>query len=103
MNFKTNSTPLFTIIFKLKNNNFKTQDSSPLIERVLAGVSKQTRDSFEPIVVHRMNNDLSDEAWEKGPTLTLAKYQRLVVNVLLASPKRPKNQQNFVRNSTPAS
>ena len=38
MNFKINSTPLFTIIFKLKNDNFKTQDFSPLIERVLAGV-----------------------------------------------------------------
>ena len=36
-----------------------------------------SRNSFEPIVVHRMNNDLSDEAWEKGPTLTLAKCQRL--------------------------
>ena len=32
------SRPLFIIIFKLKNNNFKTQDFSPLIERVLAGV-----------------------------------------------------------------
>ena len=30
--------PLFTIIFKLKNDNFKTRDFSPLIERVLAGV-----------------------------------------------------------------
>ena len=30
---------LFTIIFKLKNDNFKTRDFSPLIERVLAGVS----------------------------------------------------------------
>ena len=38
MNFKINSRPLFTIIFKLKNDNFKTQDFSPLIERVLAGV-----------------------------------------------------------------
>ena len=38
MIFKINSRPLFTIIFKLKNNNFKTQDFSPLIERVLAGV-----------------------------------------------------------------
>ena len=28
----------FIIIFKLKNGNFKTQDFSPLIERVLAGV-----------------------------------------------------------------
>ena len=38
MNFKINSGPLFTIIFKLKNDNFKTRDFSPLIERVLAGV-----------------------------------------------------------------
>ena len=33
-----NSRPLFTIIFKLKNDNFKTRDFGPLIERVLAGV-----------------------------------------------------------------
>ena len=39
MNFKINSRPLFTIIFKLKNDNFKTRDFSPLIERVLFGVS----------------------------------------------------------------
>ena len=38
MNFKINSSPLFTIIFKLKNDNFKIRDFSPLIERVLAGV-----------------------------------------------------------------
>ena len=36
MNFKINSRPLFTIIFKLKNDNFKTRDFSPLIERVLS-------------------------------------------------------------------
>ena len=29
----------FIIIFKLKYGNFKTRDFSPLIERVLAGVS----------------------------------------------------------------
>ena len=40
MNFKINSRPLFTIIFKLKNDNFKTRDFSPLIERVLAGVEQ---------------------------------------------------------------
>ena len=40
VNFKINSWPLFTIIFKLKNNNFKTRDFSPLIERVLAGVDR---------------------------------------------------------------
>ena len=39
INFKINSRPLFTIIFKLKNDNFKTWDFSPLIERVLAGVN----------------------------------------------------------------
>ena len=39
MNFKINSRPLFTVIFKLKNDNFKTRDFSPLIERVLAGVA----------------------------------------------------------------
>ena len=38
VNFKINSRPLLTIIFKLKNLNFKTRDFSPLIEWVLAGV-----------------------------------------------------------------
>ena len=38
VNFKINSRPLSTIICKLKNDNFKTRDFSPLIERVLAGV-----------------------------------------------------------------
>ena len=38
MNFKINSRPIFTIISKLTNDNFKTRDFSPLIERVLAGV-----------------------------------------------------------------
>ena len=33
-----NSRPLFTVIFKLKNVDFKTRDFSPLIELVLAGV-----------------------------------------------------------------
>ena len=47
MNFKINSRPLFTIIFKLKNDNFKNRDFSPLIERVLAGVcSQETVDFF---------------------------------------------------------
>ena len=40
MNFRINSRPLFTIIFKLKNDNFKTRDFSPLIEKVLAGVTQ---------------------------------------------------------------
>ena len=35
VNFKINSRPLFTIIFKLENVNFKTRDFSPLIEWVL--------------------------------------------------------------------
>ena len=35
VNFKINSIPLFTIIFKLKNGNFMTRDFSLLIERVL--------------------------------------------------------------------
>ena len=38
VNFKINSRPLFTIIFKAKNVDFKTRDFSPLIEWVLAGV-----------------------------------------------------------------
>ena len=38
VNFKINSRPLFTIIFKLKNVNFRTRDFSPLILRVLSGV-----------------------------------------------------------------
>ena len=39
VNFKINSSPLFTIILKLKNGNFMTRDFCPLIKRVLAGVS----------------------------------------------------------------
>ena len=39
MNFKINSRLLFTIIFKVKNDNFKTRDFSPLIENVLTGVT----------------------------------------------------------------
>ena len=39
MNFKINSRPLFTVILKLKNDNYKTRDFSPLIERILAGVT----------------------------------------------------------------
>ena len=39
VNFKINSRPLFTIIFKLKNVNFKTRDFSSLIELVLNGVN----------------------------------------------------------------
>ena len=39
VNFKINSRPLFTIIVRPKNDNFKTRDFSPLIERVLSGVT----------------------------------------------------------------
>ena len=45
MNFKINSKPLFTIIVKLKNDDFETRDFSPLIERVLAGVTVQSGSS----------------------------------------------------------
>ena len=38
VNFKINSRPLFTIIFKLKNDNFKIRDFSPLIKRIIIGV-----------------------------------------------------------------
>ena len=38
MDFKKKSRPFFIIIFKLQNCNFKTQDFSPIIERVLAGM-----------------------------------------------------------------
>ena len=38
VNFKINSRPLFTIIFKLKNDNLKTRDFSPLIKRAITGV-----------------------------------------------------------------
>ena len=47
VNFKINSRPLFTIIFKLENVNFKTRDFSPLIEWVLAGVMSFLQ-IFEP-------------------------------------------------------
>ena len=43
VNFKINSRPLFTIIFKLKNGNFMTRDFSPLIKRVLAGVNSTSQ------------------------------------------------------------
>ena len=49
MNFKINSRPLFTVIFKLKNDNFKTQDFSPLIERVLIGVQTKIYQILETV------------------------------------------------------
>ena len=39
VNFKINYRPRFSIIFELKNDKFKTRDFSPLIERVLTGVT----------------------------------------------------------------
>ena len=48
---KINSRPLFTIIFKLKNGNFKTRDFSPLIEWVLAGVKLLQFSKFALIVL----------------------------------------------------
>ena len=47
MNFKINSRPLFTIIFKLRNDNFKTRDFSPLIGRFLAGVGRNAERVLE--------------------------------------------------------
>ena len=38
VNFKINYRPLFNILCKLKNDNFKTRDFSPLIKRVITGV-----------------------------------------------------------------
>ena len=35
--------------FKLKNDNFKTRDSSPLIERVLAGVQFLLHNSYSKV------------------------------------------------------
>ena len=57
VNFKINSRPLFTIIFKAKNVNFKTRDFSPLIEWVLAGVSKESQG------ISRHSRNLK-ESWE---------------------------------------
>ena len=75
VNFKINSRPLFTIIFKLKNDNFKFRDFSPIIERVLAGVSEinvlkcdklymklvNTPITFDGIEVSNMRNQFSLE------------------------------------------
>ena len=49
VNFKINSRPLFTVIFKLKNDIFKTRDFSLLIERVLAGVFSDGGSSGLPL------------------------------------------------------
>ena len=55
VNFKINSRPLFTITFKLKNDNFKTRDFSPHNERVLAGVKWN---KFGPYLVMVMRVEL---------------------------------------------
>ena len=63
MNFRINCRPLFTIIFKFKNDNGKTRDFSPLIERVLAGVMLSTLMSqlklvYEPFGQSNMHSTL---------------------------------------------
>ena len=52
MNFKINSRQLFTIIFKLKNDIFKTRDFSPLIERILAGVYAKGQNVLDVVRYH---------------------------------------------------
>ena len=62
VNFKIISRPLFTVIFKFKNDNFKTRDFSPLIERVLAGLKTVGR------LVRKKNNLVfcrKDSPWQK--------------------------------------
>ena len=61
VNFKINSRPLFTIIFKLKNYNFKTWDFSPLIERVLAGVKHWMFDLMNKLLFHKNKSDGMDK------------------------------------------
>ena len=62
VNFKINSRPLFAIIFKLKNVNFRTRDFSPLIEWVLVGVSwwKQPTLNYYYILFILINNLFSN-------------------------------------------
>ena len=66
MNFKIkNSRPLFTIIFKLKNDNFKTGDFSLLIERVLAGVVDDSQNYSQKTVCmenYELHNHLGRKA-----------------------------------------
>ena len=52
MNFKINSLDYFLPSFLRKNGNFKTRDFSPLIKRVLAGVSGV----FEDVKVKNREN-----------------------------------------------
>ena len=63
MNFKINSRPLFTIISKLKNDDFKTRDFSPLIERVLAGVANTQEEMEEVERVICLLLNLSQKKW----------------------------------------
>ena len=58
--FKTkNSRPLFNIICKLKNGNFKTRDFNPLIKRVLAGV-RHLYSKNKSVVNNRNLSEMSD-------------------------------------------
>ena len=68
MNFKINSRPLFTIIFKLKNDNFKTRDFSPLIERVLAGVFHIL---FSESMYHYLSKNIVTSDYEKVYSIIL--------------------------------
>ena len=70
VNFKINSRPLFTIIFKLKNGNFMTRDFSPLIKRVLAGVSP------DPGCFGSMYHDNYDGPIRKDPIFDLPCWLR---------------------------
>ena len=71
---KKKSRPFFIIIFKLKNSNFKTRDFSPLIERVLAGVSEEIlslfpyfmqweKPFFDYTIIHRQKTTINWVFW----------------------------------------
>ena len=72
VNFKINSRPLFTIIFKLKNDNFKTRDFNPPIESVLNGVSPFVKHNVYLIQKCQWHMKFRDatmyfcQAWKKG-------------------------------------
>ena len=52
LNFKIENTrPLFTVIFKFKNINFKNRDFNPLIERVLVGVKSAKVGLFTILII----------------------------------------------------
>ena len=91
INFKINSRPLFIIIFQLKNDNFKTRDFSPLIERVLAGVTNEVINRDLPA-----NNNLDFEVlittgirWFWGPVLS--SIERIAPAVLNSFKQKPCN------------